>query len=260
MKKTANYLFKYAFLLGIGISIISCSDDAEDNPDIEGELTQTEVQTLLETEDITSSVDSALTELFANEGIAGKAASNECYSAEYTDTGFTASFNNCVLNGTDNINGTLVVTYGVGENEDEFTATYTDFFIGDIKVNGTRTFIVTGSESETSISFTVNSTISIEFADGSTISETGTKTFAFVFEEGMDTLWNLSGSWTIQQDGNTYIVEGNISKQFNCAYWSSGSMSVSKNGLAVDVDFGDGTCDDKATLTYPNGAAEEIDL
>lgn len=260
MKTRANTFFNYAFLAIFVLFIASCSDDADEKIMTEGELSQAEVQTLLETEDITSSVDSALTELFNQDGNSSKGSSNDCYTAEYTNTGFTATFNNCVLNGTDNINGTLVVTYGSDENTAEFTATYSDFFIGDIKVNGTRTFVVTGTESENSISFTVTSSITVELADGSIVSENGTKTFSIVFEEGEDTLWNLSGTWTIQKDGNTYSVEGNISKQFNCEYWSSGSMTVSKNGLEVAIDFGDGTCDDKATLTYPDGTSEEITL
>ena len=37
-------------------------------------------------------------------------------------------------------------------------------------------------------------------------------------------------------------------------------MSLNKNGLNVTVDFGDGTCDDLATLTYPDGTMEEISL
>lgn len=262
MKKIAAALVRYSFLLGIGVVLFSCSDDAEDNGSLEQELTQTEVQTILETDDIASSVDTALAELFSQDGLSSKSASDECYSAEYTDTGFTATFNNCVLNGTDNINGTLVVTYGAMENTAEFTATYTDFFIGDIKINGTRTFTITGEETENSgaIAFLVTSNISVEFADGSTISENGTKTFAIVFEEGQDTLFNLSGEWTVQVDGNTYSISGDISKQLNCEHWSSGSMTVNKNGLEIDVDFGDGTCDDKATVTYPNGATEVIDL
>lgn len=262
MKKIANTLVKYGFLFAMGAILFSCSDDTGENGELEEELSQTEVQTILETEDIASSADAALAELFNDGSNSSKSASNECYSAEYTETGFTATFNNCVLNGTDNVNGTLVVTYGAGENTAEFTATYTDFFVGDIKINGTRTFTITGEENENSgsIEFTVTSDISVEFADESTISENGTKTFAIVFEEGQETLLNLSGEWTIIADGNTYIIAGNISKQLTCEHWSSGTMTVGKNGLAVDVDFGDGECDDSATLIYPNGATEEITL
>ena len=37
-------------------------------------------------------------------------------------------------------------------------------------------------------------------------------------------------------------------------------MELSKNGLEVNVDFGDGTCDDIALLVYPDGTTEEISL
>lgn len=262
MKKVANSLIRYGLFLCLGILLFSCSDDAKNNGSLDEELSQTEVRTILETDNIASSADAALAELFNDSGNSAKSTGNECYSAEYTETGFTATFNNCVLNGTDNINGTLVVTYGSGENTAEFTATYTDFFVGDIKINGTRTFTITGEEGENSgsIAFTVTSNVSVEFADGSTISENGTKTFAIIFEEGQDTLLTLSGEWTVQADGNTYSISGEISKQLNCEHWSAGSITVNKNGLEVDVDFGDGTCDDQATVIYPNGATEVIDL
>lgn len=262
MKTAINKLFAYALLPMLFLFIVSCSNDAEDTEVPEGTLSQTEVQTLLDTDEITSTVDSALAELFGQDGNSSKSVSNECYSAEYTDTGFTATFNNCVLNGTDNINGTMIVTYGAGENSAEFTAVYEDFYIGDMKINGTRTFTINVSESEVigTVAYSITSNLTVEFADGSTLSESGTKNFSIVFEEGQDTLWNVSGSWTIQKDGNTYAIEGNISRQLNCAYWSSGNLAINKNGLEVTVDFGDGTCDDSATLTYPDGTTEEITL
>lgn len=37
-------------------------------------------------------------------------------------------------------------------------------------------------------------------------------------------------------------------------------MTVAKNGLSISVDFGDDTCDDIATVIYPNGKVEEISL
>ena len=199
-----------------------------------------------------------LAELYYFTGTTQK--SNECYTAEYTDTGFTATFNNCALNGSENINGTLTVIYGTDANTTTYTATFSDFFVGTIKVNGTRTFTLNSGQMDEAISFTITSDISVEYDDGKTISENGTKTFEFVFEDGMDTLWNLSGSWTVMVDGDTYTVSGDVSKNLICEYWTMGSMKIGKNGLQVDVDFGDGTCDDKATVTYPNGATEEIAL
>ncbi|WP_350285872.1 hypothetical protein [uncultured Croceitalea sp.] len=246
-----------ALIMGL-VFIASCSDDAEDNLAQEQELSQAELQTILNTDEITSAVDTALAELYNFTGATQK--SNECYTAEYTDNGFTATFNNCVLNGSENINGTLTVVYGTDANTTTYTATFVDFFVGTIKVNGTRTFTLNSGQMDEAISFTITSDISVEYDDGKTISENGAKTFEFVFEDGQDTLWNLSGNWTVMVDGDTYTVSGDVSRSLICEYWTMGSMQIGKNGLQVDVDFGDGTCDDKATVTYPNGAIEEITL
>ena len=37
-------------------------------------------------------------------------------------------------------------------------------------------------------------------------------------------------------------------------------MDVSKNGLAMSVDFGDGTCDSEIAVIYPDGYTEQINL
>ena len=125
------------------IGFQSCSEDGMSG---DGEtLTQAELQTVLTTDDIAGATDTALAEIFAGNSdesaIVGK--EGECYTAEYTETGFVATFNNCVLNGTDNVNGTVTATYEVGEETTSFTATYQDFYVGNIKVNGTRTFEIT---------------------------------------------------------------------------------------------------------------------
>ena len=252
-------------LLGICLVFIqACSEDGKPNAD--QELSATELQTILETDDISSVADDALAELYAN-GMAAKSGSsaktNECYVAEYTETGYVATFNNCILNGTDNVNGTVTVTYEVGEQSASFTATYVDFYVGTIKINGTRSFVINGSMDASSFSFTVTSDMSVEFEDESVISESGTKTVGFTFGEDLQSsTFSLDGNWTIEADGNTYAVEivetleGNLS----CEYLTSGSMIVTKNGLDIVVDFGNGECDNKATLIYPNGASEEITL
>ena len=54
----------------------------------------------------------------------------------------------------------------------------------------------------------------------------------------------------------TSLLTGN----FSCAYLVSGTMDLGKNGLKIGVDFGDGTCNNKVIVTYPNGAKEELEL
>ena len=254
---------KYALILGgICLIAIGCSKDEKYSED--EKLTQTEVKTILETDDAAKVVDGVLSELYMNDGKNAKSGkSNECYAAEYTDTGYTVTFNNCVLNGTDNVNGTLTVVYATSENTAAFTATYADFYVGNIKINGTRSYELIGDSEEGSVSFSVTSSLEVVLANEEVISENGTKTFTLVFGDSLETTtYSIDGNWTLQVDGHTYkvVVIDTLEGNFACGYLTTGVMTVDKNGLAVSVDFGDGSCDDMAVLTYPNGAMEDITL
>jgi len=263
MKKLSLKILPFIFVMVALIGFQSCSEDGMPG---EGEaISETELQTILTTDRIASATDFAIAELY-NGNTAAKTAStakDDCYSATYTDAGFEATFNNCVLNGTDNINGTVSVVYQEGEGNSSFTATFTDFYVGTIKLNGTRTYQLTANSTDTTGSYTVTSNMSIELEDGYTITETGTKTLTVNYdEETQSILFSLSGNWTLEIDDNTYAVEilDDLQGDSTCQNMTSGSMVVSKNGLAVTVDFGNGDCDDKATIIYPNGATEEVTL
>lgn len=249
----------------MALGLASCSKDADEQEIAEdAKVTEAELQAVFETEQWTGAADNALTELFQGaNGASNKTASNECYQAEYTDTGFIAVFGNCVLNGTENVNGTLVVTYGADPENATFTATYDGFYVGNIEVNGTRTFSLGVGTGENSIAFQITSDMTVTMEDGSVISENGTKTLELSFGENLeDVSISLSGSWTLSMDGNTYgvSIESPLTGGFACEYLVSGIMELSKNGLAVSVDLGDGTCDNLAILTYPNGAQEELEF
>lgn len=262
MKKFSLRILSITIAATALIGFQSCSEDAMPG---EGEsITSEELQTILTTDDIAGAADTVLAELFAgNTAKSAVAKEGECYSAEYSETGFVATFNNCVLNGTDNVNGTVTVTYEVGEEASSFTASYQDFYVGNIKINGTRSFEISANNEASAIFFSVVSDMSVEMEDGSVVSENGTKTFGITFGDSLETtVFSLSGSWTVEANENTYVVETLEDLQGNaaCEYMTTGSMTVSKNGLAVTVDFGNGDCDDVATIIYPNGATEEITL
>lgn len=261
MKIVENTLKKLG-LLATGLLVMySCSDDGE--KDNEVVLTQTDVKAVLETDDITGGIDIALFDLYNNGSSTGKTLSNECYSAQYTDTGYIATFNNCVLNGTENINGTLTVTYDANSEEASFTASYVDFYVGEIKINGTRSYVFSANTESNTVSFEVTSELTVIMADGSTIADNGTRSFSLTFGDSAEsTTYSIDGTWTVVYEGNTYNVTVNspLTSSVTCGYIAEGDMTVSKNGLTVNVDFGDSTCDNVATVTYPNGVEEEITL
>lgn len=240
----------------------SCSEDQDDSIN-DSELTQTELRTILETDAVSASADSVLADLFANNNSQSGKSLVDCYEATYSETGFTVTFNNCVLNGTDNANGTVTVVYGVEPGTASFTATYVDFYVGDVKLNGTRSFTIVGDPSQSSISFAVTSIMTAEFADGSVISENGSREVTFTFGDSLETsTYSISGTWELQVNEDEYSVNINTTLEGNlsCGYITTGTMNVNKNGLQVTVDFGDGTCDNIATIIYPNGASDDVTI
>ncbi len=261
--KTLTSTLRKLSLIGI-LSLVAYSCSKDQGMMNQESLSSTDLKTILESDDISSVADTTLSELYMNNSSTGKSANNnDCYSAEYSDTGFTATFNNCVLNGTDNVNGTVTVVYNLESETASYTATYTNFYVGTIKVNGTRTYILSGNSDENTISFSVTSTMSLEMENGETISESGTKTFSVSFGDSLATsTLTIDGNWTLNVNGNTYNVNvtDTLEGNFSCAYLTTGVMTVDKNGLVVTVNFGDGSCDDFATLLYPNGVEEEISL
>ena len=242
----------------------SCSKDAE-RPDVpaEAQLSQTDLKTVMETDQWTGAVDDILAELFQNGSNANaKFADDSCYQATFTETGFTVVFGNCVLNQTEMVNGTLEVVYNTDPGAASFTATFKGFFVGMAEVNGTRTFTVAES-GENSFEFSVVSSMTVSLADGRTLTESGTRTLQFQLGETLaDISYSISGNWEISDDDTLYTVSvaSPVSGNLGCGYPVSGVMDISKNGLEVSVDFGDGTCDNIVTVIYPNGATEDLRL
>ncbi len=262
MNNFTQIAYKLSLLVFISIYFLGCSEDGNSSGDSE-DFSQTELQTVLETDKIAGTVDSVLAEIFLTNSVMDKsfASSNNCYSVENSQTGFVVNFNNCRLNGTNNINGKLTVVYAIVDETAAFTATYTDFYVGTLKVNGTRNYKLTSTLDENRISFTVISDMLVADESGAVISESGTKTFDFTFGDTLATsVFDFSGIWQVEANGNTYVVEtvDNLKGTLNCRHLISGSFDINKNGFIINVDFGDGECDNLATITSPNGNSQEV--
>lgn len=248
-------------MAGLSLLFFSCSKD-EPNLAADQALSQTELNTILENDQISGAVDNVLADVYANDNTGAKNA-QQCYEGAYTDTGFTVTFNNCALNGTDNMNGTVTVVYANQGESAAFTATYTDFYVGDVKLNGTRTFTIDGNSNQSSVAFTVESNMTATYPDGSENTSSGTKTLQITFGDSLETTTiAVSGNWTVGVDGNTYSVEvtQELTGNFACSHLLSGLLKVNKNGLMVTVDFGDGECDDLADIIYPDGTKVPVSM
>ncbi len=263
MKRVSNTIGQFLLLGSVALIVYSCSKDDKDTVQQETELSQAEVKTVLEIDDVSSAADNIVRDLF-NQNMTGKSAKEEaCYQAVYSDTGYSVTFDNCsVEENGEVLNGSLSVVYGKDGDSYAYAVDFDNLMVGEISLDGTRSFAF-DLEQENSIVFDVVSDMVITMADEEVISEKGSKTFAIVFgEEFGNGMLTLEGDWTVKADGNTYAVSVPtlLEANFGCDYIGQGLMMLNKNGLEVSVDFGDGSCDAVAELAYPDGSKENITL
>ena len=263
-KTTINFNRVPIFISAMAL-VISCSQDKEDSMD-DRQLSKSEVKAVLVGDGITSFADNIMTNMVIQgsaSGMTNKAETTECYSYVTIENGFTVTFADCSLEGRDNINGSVVVEYTAGEGSASFTATFNELAVDGTIINGTRSYVFKGEMEEGTYTYSVTSDMQVSFQDNSFYSEKGTQNYSLVLADPWETsIYDISGSWTVKWDGNTYNLSSSegIQGNLSCENINKGNLEISKNGLEVTVNFGDGTCDDIATLIYPDGTTEDFTL
>ncbi|MEJ1221891.1 hypothetical protein [Sediminicola sp. 1XM1-17] len=257
--------FKKGLFLLTGIAVLaSCSkEDSSESPN--GELSQTEVKTVLEADDLSGIADDIVAEAYMDNSSSGKSAkgTTDCYVAVYNENGFTMTFENCNIRNHQNVNGTLNVVYtGQGENA-SFLVTYDNFSVGNIEFNGTRSFTMEMGPNQNSVAYNVTSNLTITKANGDILEVEGSKGVLLTFGQTLEEItFSITGKWSVNEGENKYSLEvmsplvGNLA----CEFLTEGVLQVNKNGLVVSIDWGEGECDDRATLIYPNDVREDFTL
>lgn len=260
-------MFKNGVFLLSGIALCmgySCSKDDSSEPS-DQELSQTEVKTVLEADDLSGIADDIVADAYMNNSNSGKSAkgANECYVAVYDDNGFTMTFENCSIRNHQNVNGTLNVIYtGQGENA-SFMVTYDNFSVGDIEFNGTKSFTMEMGTNQNSVAYNVTSELTITKADGKVLEVIGSKDVLITFGQTLEEItFSITGNWTVNEGVNKYslIVKNALIGNLACEFLTEGVLEINKNGLVVSIDWGNGECDDIATLIYPNNVKVDFSL
>lgn len=262
--KNQIHVFQNVFTLLVAMSLFfSCSKDKDQIADDDFALNSADLQIVLETDLIIGAADNLLTSLFVENGVAGKSVNNNnCYDYAETETGYILTFVTCNLDGQD-VRGLIEVSYNLESEIPSFTATYSDFFINDVKIDGSRSFLFDGETNGSNLTFSVTSDVDLVLADGTLATENGTRFFGFIIaNELADIAVTLNGSWNLRVGDDVYTatIIDVLKTKLSCDYISEGRLSFDKNGLTVLVDFGDGSCDANANLTYPDGTTQRISL
>lgn len=246
--------------------VVSCSDD-DSNNNSSPDITQEDVMKSLEVEKISNFIDDMTLDNISmnrsNAEISSKFTSNDCADFSVTDTGYTLTFTDCTTEDGETISGSINVSVVIENNTVSTTITFDNLTFAGNSVNGSKsTSYSINTADGGSFMYTVTSDLSITLADGTTASEQGTKTYTINGLGNADATYTLSGNWTVTLNADTYSLatDPTLEGTLSCGYITTGTLVMTKNTLTASINYGDGTCDNKATVTYPDGTSEEIEL
>ena len=140
-----------------------------------------------------------------------------------------------------------------------------DFTFNEVAVTGGATLVRQRSNDDGNPQSDAVASYNGVWPDGSVASFAGNRTREWVEGYGSgfwaDNVFLISGKGTYtNKAGDVYSREtiSSLRRELSCRFIVSGVLEVAKNDTTVSLDFGDGTCDAKGMLTFPNGDTKEI--
>jgi hypothetical protein len=144
--------------------------------------------------------------------------------------------------------------------------TFDNFYINGDKIEGTKSIVNNGPNAAGNYSFTVTINHSRIRATGGTSTLTSVKTITWIENSNTsptDDEFSIRGSLSATTAGGktySYTTLEPLVKKVACLYISSGKLLINITGRPqLTLDYGTGTCDDKATISA-NGKTKEITL
>lgn len=188
----------------------------------------------------------------------------DCVTVTYDTVGgkktITIDFGttNCLCEDGKERRGKVIVEFEGTYNElDNVITTTTDnYFVNDHQVEGIRT-----ATNQSNSVYKVNADVTITL-NGASSSLTWVSERTRTLVSGQDTpliltdnVYEISGTAkgeTAEGKDYTFETVSNLVVQLGCRYIKSGQLKLTSSHLKEDaiIDYGDGTCDNKATLTY----------
>ena len=172
----------------------------------------------------------------------------------------------CTLNDGNYVQGAIIIDYEtVDENTRNLTYTYEDYAVNLIEITGGGTAVRTLSNNNGLPQSVATESISASFPNTDV---TGTRVAhrTVVWVEGVgsgtwtDNVYEVSGNWDTELS-NGFSRSGNVTtvlrRELSCPVVVSGVVEITQNIGTASLDYGDGTCDSIAVLTF-NGVDYEI--
>ncbi len=158
--------------------------------------------------------------------------------------------------------GEIIVTYN-GRYRDSgsvHSITFNDYYVNNYKVDGTQTVTNNGRNTAGNTSFTVQDNTTITDTAGHKLTFASTRTREWVQGESTsgiggwrDDVYSITGSasgTTFSGASYTENITNPLIVALNCHWITKGTVEFTPSGkLTRTIDFGNGDCDNKATVT-----------
>ncbi|WP_442265245.1 hypothetical protein ACSIGC_13015 [Tenacibaculum sp. ZS6-P6] len=277
---TAKVL-KFGLIMLLGTMIfISCSDEEGVTMNDSVELSTEDIQDVVIADDITSDIDNILEDddidfnLLSRSAGSSSSSVADCVTrtveADTTSETLTITLDfgdNCIGPRGKELSGKIVIVYQKTDTGYSKEVSFDNFSVDGNVIEGSKSVVKVKDNGNGNKEATHTVNISVTLATGETVSLEGTRVREKI--AGDDTLtrgddvYLISGNWKfVNKLGNEFT--GNITeklrREYACKFIVSGVTEITKNGVAYTLDFGDGTCDNIATVTNSSGESREIML
>lgn len=264
--------------LALAFSIFSCSKDESNSS---SELSEAKVSAKIDmaTEDVAKIVEDQYA-LQVNPA-AGKnnLETQDLPSCATITVQLTAStwtrtvvFDNCTLPNGNVLDGTIIVSGSVNFDTPSHTISYTfvNFHHNNILIEGNRT-IVRSMQSTTALDTVhpvanMSIDMTVTFPNGNVYHRVGNRVRELIEGFGTPMIWadnvfSISGTWTTTFPAGTQTstITTPLRVRANCPNIVSGVVEIVRNDNTSVLDYGNGECDNQATLTI-NGTTTTITL
>jgi len=264
-------------VLGMALSLFltSCNKD-EDNKSA-NTFTAAEVKENAEMDNISDDV-AYLTESQSDESPAGRSPGRVAeflgpcaeVTTEVSDNIWTRTIDfgtdGCTLFNGNTVRGKIIITFTNDFDAETRSVSYAfdNFYHNDRHVEGNRSLVRTKVDghpkSTISLDMTVTTSNGIYHRTGQRVREftAGYNSFFNLY----DNEFTITGNWTTTfPNGNTQstAITNPLIEKWNCLHIVSGTITFTRNANSAVLDYGDGSCDDDATIII-NGIVYPVDL
>ncbi|ESU29418.1 hypothetical protein FLJC2902T_08200 [Flavobacterium limnosediminis JC2902] len=273
--KTSNLLKSIVVITAL--SLIGCNKDQEENND-SGRLTTEDISANAKMDAISNDISEIAEDRLNTQSSARTANFQsilpDCASVTTTVSGNTwTSVINFGTTGCQYYNGAMlrgeiIVSGSTNFDQSPYVWTYNfnNFYYNDILVEGTktlsRTVQATAALATPHPVVVIDLDLDITLPNGNEYSRVGTRTRELI--EGYDTpllfldnVYQITGNWTTTGANSSHIstITTPLRVEIDCLHkLVSGVITITRNNHIAVLDYGNGNCDNTATIAMDGGA------